>query len=218
MAPVNTPPPGAVSPQWQPPPPPPYRPAPPAVAPNGQPLASFQDRFLAYLVDYLIYFVVSLAWTIPFTIWWMSQVFDFMDRYTEELENSPAFDPSEPGAQPPPPDFDGFFALYVPMLWFILGTTVFVALFSYLYWVEFQMRRGGQTVGKRVMKIRVIPVDPAQAQVTRGGYVVRWATQWMVAMVVPLFNLIDGLWQLWDKPLQQCLHDKAAKSVVVKVG
>jgi hypothetical protein len=30
--------------------------------------------------------------------------------------------------------------------------------------------------------------------------------------------LIDGFWQLWDKPFQQTLHDKAAQTVVVKVS
>ncbi|MEU3454082.1 hypothetical protein ABZ671_10820 [Micromonospora sp. NPDC006766] len=28
----------------------------------------------------------------------------------------------------------------------------------------------------------------------------------------------DGFWQLWDKPWQQCLHDKFAGTVVVKVA
>jgi len=28
---------------------------------------------------------------------------------------------------------------------------------------------------------------------------------------------VDGLWQLWDKPFQQCLHDKAAGTVGVKL-
>ncbi len=30
-----------------------------------------------------------------------------------------------------------------------------------------------------------------------------------------LFLLLDDLWPLWDKPWQQALHDKAAKTVVV---
>ena len=30
-----------------------------------------------------------------------------------------------------------------------------------------------------------------------------------------LFTLVDCLWPLWDKPWQQALHDKAAKTVVV---
>jgi hypothetical protein len=46
----------------------------------------------------------------------------------------------------------------------------------------------------------------------------RWAVQWAAGSVVPLLHYLDGFWQLWDKPLQQCLHDKAANTVVVKVG
>ena len=216
MAPVSNPPPtqGAVSPQWQPPPQyQQYQPLPPAIAPNGQPLASFADRFLAYLIDHVIYLVVSLIWTIPFMIWWVYQFNEFFN----EVANSPGFDPDQPGP-PPSADFDGFLGLYVPMLLFVLATLVLATVYTYVYWVEMQMRRGGQTVGKRIMKIRVIPVDPAQAEVTRSGYVVRWAVQYLVGAAVPFFNLVDGLWQLWDKPLQQCLHDKAAKTVVVKVG
>ena len=38
------------------------------------------------------------------------------------------------------------------------------------------------------------------------------------AVIVPFFNWIDGLWQLWDKPYQQCLHDKVAQTVVIKVN
>jgi hypothetical protein len=34
----------------------------------------------------------------------------------------------------------------------------------------------------------------------------------------PLAGFGDGLWQLWDKPWQQCLHDKFAGTVVVKVS
>ena len=34
---------------------------------------------------------------------------------------------------------------------------------------------------------------------------------------MPFLSYVDGLWQLWDKPYQQTLHDKAAKTVVIKV-
>ena len=39
-----------------------------------------------------------------------------------------------------------------------------------------------------------------------------------LAVVEALLPWLDGLWQLWDKPLRQCLHDKAADTVVVKTG
>jgi uncharacterized RDD family membrane protein YckC len=214
MAPVSNPPPapGPVYPQWQPPPR--YQPPPPALAPNGQPLASFADRFLAYLIDTLIYVGISLVWTVPFMIWWIVRLNEWMSDFM----NTYGYDPNLPDAQPPPPDFGFFWDLYLPVIYFSLAVTVVGAVYTYLYWVEFQMRRGGQTVGKRVMKIRVIPVDPGVAAVARGGYALRWVIQYVVPILVPLFNLIDGLWQVWDKPLQQCLHDKAANTVVVKVG
>ena len=42
--------------------------------------------------------------------------------------------------------------------------------------------------------------------------------QHIVGAVVPFLSWLDGLWQLWDKPYQQCLHDKVAQTVVVKVN
>jgi uncharacterized RDD family membrane protein YckC len=204
MTPVSNPPPppGVVSPQWVPPP--------PAVAPHGQPLASFSDRLLAYLIDYLIYIGVSLILTIPFLIWWFSAFFSWLE------ESMPP--PGVPADEVPPPDMAEFWALYIPMLIYVGASILFMVIYTYLYWVELQKRWGGQTVGKRVMKIRVIPANPARTEIGRGGFTIRWAIEWMVGAVVPLFNLFDGLWQLWDKPLQQCLHDKAAETVVVKVG
>jgi RDD family len=32
-----------------------------------------------------------------------------------------------------------------------------------------------------------------------------------------IFGLLDSLWLLWDKPHRQCLHDKVADTVVIKV-
>ena len=36
--------------------------------------------------------------------------------------------------------------------------------------------------------------------------------------LIPFFSYVDGLWQLWDKPYLQTLHDKFAQTVVVKVA
>ena len=38
----------------------------------------------------------------------------------------------------------------------------------------------------------------------------------VAALFVPFLNWLDGLWQLWDQPYRQCLHDKFAQTVVVK--
>jgi uncharacterized RDD family membrane protein YckC len=89
-------------------------------------------------------------------------------------------------------------------------------LLTYVYYVE-MMFRSGQTLGKRAMKLRVVPLDPA-ARLTRPVAVRRWLVQFPAGMLVPFFNYLDGLWQLWDKPYQQCLHDKFARTAVVKVS
>ena len=77
------------------------------------------------------------------------------------------------------------------------------------------MRHGGQTIGKRAMKIRVV-------RLADGGPVgTSLATRrWLVEVgcgLIGVVALLDGLWQLWDQPYRQCLHDKWPQTVVVKV-
>ncbi|HWM00630.1 MAG TPA: hypothetical protein VNP20_25030, partial [Nocardioidaceae bacterium] len=43
----------------------PWLPPPPALSPTGQPLASFADRLLAYLIDIAIFVGVSLVLAVP---------------------------------------------------------------------------------------------------------------------------------------------------------
>ncbi|WP_169953629.1 RDD family protein [Microbispora sp. H11081] len=89
------------------------------------------------------------------------------------------------------------------------------------------LRQRGQTLGKIAMGIKVVqvggtlegglPVDVAgkRAAVMWGPQLVQWIP--IVKYLVGVFSLLNVLWLLWDKPLQQALHDKAAKTVVVKV-
>jgi uncharacterized RDD family membrane protein YckC len=86
----------------------------------------------------------------------------------------------------------------------------------YVYYVE-MMYRSGQTVGKKVMKVRVVPIDP-HGTLTRTMAAKRYVVEFIGGIVIPFFSYLDGLWQLWDKPYQQTLHDKYAQTVVVKVS
>jgi uncharacterized RDD family membrane protein YckC len=105
---------------------------------------------------------------------------------------------------------------FVPILLFDLGLFVLLQLAYYVYTVEF-MHRSGQTLGKKMLNIRVIPLDPARP-LTRGMAAKRYLVQHIAGTLVPFFSYIDGLWQLWDKPYLQTLHDKVAQTVVVKVS
>jgi uncharacterized RDD family membrane protein YckC len=173
---------------------------PPPVSPGGQPLADFGNRLLAYLIDVAILVGVTMIVALPaFLIFF----FAVMRRTIEE---------TRPDGTVPDADVG---AILLAGLTLEVGLFVFVLAATYVYTVEL-MYKSGQTVGKRVMKLRVIPLDPAD-RLTRGMAAKRWLVQSVGGVVLPLFTYLDGLWQLWDKPYLQTLHDKAAQTVVIKV-
>lgn len=95
----------------------------------------------------------------------------------------------------------------------LFGWIVVVVVIPFAY-EALQLALWGQTLGKRVVGLRVIaetgePMPPAQA-------VVRAA----VNNVLYLFGCGVGtimayLWAIWDRPLHQALHDRLAGTVVV---
>jgi uncharacterized RDD family membrane protein YckC len=191
-----------VPPGYYPPPPRGYLPIP--LAPDGRPLAGFGDRLLAFIVDALIMGAASMIFFLPAMIWWFG-------RFAEAMTTlNSSYDPAD---TPPSDFFADFFVGYLVLLAITIGAGL---LISYVYLVEMSWK-SGQTIGKRIMKLQVAPVDAAESR-SRMMFVKRWAVERLCGLFVPFFELLDGLWQLWDKPLQQCLHDKAARTVVVKIG
>jgi uncharacterized RDD family membrane protein YckC len=168
------------------------------LSPGGVPLADFGTRFLAYLIDMAILVAATAVVAIPAFI-----VFFFTVM-------SPTFDDTAANGQLGPGPF------IVESLLLEFGLLLFSLAASYLYEVE-MMWQSGQTVGKRVMKLRVVPLDP-RLRLTRGAAAKRWAVQFAAGSFVPIFNYLDGLWQLWDKPFLQTLHDKAGQTVVIKIS
>jgi uncharacterized RDD family membrane protein YckC len=160
---------------------------------------------VAYILDAVIVGGVVFVLALPLIMWWF---ISFMSEMTH-FESS--YDPQRPSVTGP--DIGRFFAGY----FLLIGAMVLLALtISYFYFVEMAWK-SGQSIGKRVVKLQIVPVDPAGAR-SRGMFVKRWAVERVTAVFVPFFSYLDGLWQLWDKPFQQCLHDKAAQTVVVKIG
>ncbi|MEU7936243.1 RDD family protein, partial [Microbispora bryophytorum] len=94
---------------------------------------------------------------------------------------------------------------------------------------EFLMLRAqGQTLGKKAMGIKVVPVGgtldagglPQDAALKRAGVFYAFEfLQWIpvISYLAYVGSLLNVLWLLWDKPLHQALHDKVANTVVVKV-
>jgi uncharacterized RDD family membrane protein YckC len=99
--------------------------------------------------------------------------------------------------------------------WF-MGSVLNLALGSAYYGLLNGGVRG-QTVGKKALNIQV-------REATTGGplgverAVVRYLVDGIAGFLpaLLLFNLLDGLWPLWDSR-RQALHDKVVNSVVIKV-
>jgi uncharacterized RDD family membrane protein YckC len=197
--PPNYPPPGDAPPGYRPNggyavpyAPPIYRPKP--TGPGGAPLAEFGDRLLAYLLDGLILFAIllipMLAAMVPLFIVYFRAVDASMD-----------------GRQP---NLAAFFLTFIAIFVVSFGLQF---LATYLYQVTYQLKRG-QTVGKRVMKLKIVDAETGAPMDLSGA-----RKRWIIALLmsfVGVAHLLDGLWQLWD-PQKQTLHDKVARTVVVKV-
>ncbi|HEX5598704.1 MAG TPA: RDD family protein [Micromonosporaceae bacterium] len=163
-------------------------------------MASFVDRLLAHLVDGAVFVAVGAVLTIPAIIIYFTVI-------------EPDLFEVRPDGTVAEPDFFEFLVSLLVMYAVIFAISFVLA---YIYYVE-MMFRSGQTVGKKIMKIKVVPLDPAAA-LSRGDAAKRFLVQQIAGGLVPFFSYVDGLWQLWDKPYQQCLHDKFAKTVVIKVS
>ncbi|SCK20505.1 RDD family protein [Streptomyces sp. WMMB 322] len=87
----------------------------------------------------------------------------------------------------------------------------------YLVYEGLMLTQSGQTLGKKVVGIRVAVL--ADGTVPSG--VPGWlrSAVYHVPPLVPcigfIFWLVNVLFCTWDKPYRQCLHDKAARTVVV---
>jgi uncharacterized RDD family membrane protein YckC len=91
----------------------------------------------------------------------------------------------------------------------VLSVLISLAYYGYLNGVR------GQTVGKMVLKIKVIDADTG-ASIGLGRGLARWAIQIPLFLACGVGALLDALWPLWDKR-NQAIHDKVARSVVIKV-
>ena len=97
---------------------------------------------------------------------------------------------------------------------FVITLGFYLVAFAY-DWV--QHWAWGQTVGKRALGTVVVRQDgnPSIGAAAAGGRAAIYALSPLVPLVGGLFDLLNELWLTWD-PRRQCLHDKAAHTVVIK--
>lgn len=93
-----------------------------------------------------------------------------------------------------------------------------VYVLVYLVYEGLMLTQSGQTVGKKLVKIRVAMLDDGSVPGGSPGWL--RAGVYSIPPLVPclgfVFWLVNVLFCTWDKPYQQCVHDKAARTVVVE--
>jgi len=191
--------------------------------PDGEPLAGWWWRVLAYVIDTIIISVVSSIVSIPAQIQMQRDLMPVMERFDRAIEQNPDT----------PPDFGAFFNDYLDVMqqhaFWLVAPTVILTL---LYWVIF-LRLKGATPGKLMLGMRVrlrdspgtLPWSSIIARMTlQFGvvwtvFVVAFMTgsvsMFVLWILVSMFMLIDPLWATWDSK-RQTLHDKLAATNVVR--
>ncbi|RLP92781.1 RDD family protein [Micromonospora sp. CV4] len=181
---------------------------PPEPRPHGLALAGFGQRFTARLIDFGLVFALNALVNGWFVWRWIQE---WTPYWREFFQRAARGDTSAEGL-PVPGEQAGLLLVVI----LVIATALWLA-----YEVP-AMAAGGQTFGKRVMRIRAVPLA-ADQPLGFGKALSRWTTLgmptllWYCAGLGLVLQLVDALSPLFDHPLRQALHDKRAQTVVVQV-
>lgn len=169
---------------------------PPLRFPDGFTAAPLERRLGARVVDILVVGVLSAvanAWL------GYQYVHSLMAMFRQVM--------ADPNSQPEPD---------TRMTGLLFG----MVLISLALWFGYEVlavARSGQTLGKRLFAIKVVRMDGAAVDFRVS--LRRWSVLALPNLLWPCclpVQAIDVLWCTWDRPLQQCIHDKSALTVVVR--
>jgi uncharacterized RDD family membrane protein YckC len=170
--------------------------APPPAAPELA-LAQWWRRLLAFVIDSLILTLVTGAL-------WGRLLASFANRMSNAVNAQAAREPGAHGA------IGRVFGNTTGPYLIVLVATIVVAIAYYWlltgYW--------GTTIGKRAMRTWVVTAAD-RTRVSLPASFLRALIFVLGGEVVPLFFLVDNLWLVQD-PRRQALHDKAARTLVVR--
>ncbi|RQX08171.1 RDD family protein, partial [Micromonospora globispora] len=181
---------------------------PPEPRPHGLALASYGARLVARLIDFGIVFLLNAA----VNGWFVWRYIEEISPYLREsVRRSLAGETSTEGLPQPGEQ--------------AAGLQIAILLIATALWFAYEvpaMASSGQTFGKRVMRVRAVPVE-ADQPLGFGRAMRRWSTLglptllWYCCGLGLLLQLIDAVSPLFDHPLRQALHDKRAQTVVVQL-
>jgi uncharacterized RDD family membrane protein YckC len=206
--PVPTPPPAGgagVPPGWT------YRPRPrrePPPKPHGYPLATFGARVVARIVDIAVVSLLSLA-----ANGWLAYLY-LRELWPAANELARQWSSGDTTAEVPEPSGT---AELLPFLMLLITVALWFA-----YEVP-AVANTGQTFGKRLLRIKVVRLESSQP-LGFGRSFRRWNPMgfgflaWYCFCLGLAFHVVDIVYALYDRPLQQALHDKVSSTVVVALA
>jgi uncharacterized RDD family membrane protein YckC len=173
---------------------------------GGQPgrdpvLAEWWRRLLARLIDVIAVAIVLLPIGIPM----LSPSFSRLQRIANQYPNLAT---SQAQSAFTSAESKFFGAVY---------TVSLIAAAVWFLYDAFQHAKWGQTLGKRALSTKVVSAYDGSPVGSTAA--VKRAAVYALIPVVPLlgtfFAIINDLWLTWDRR-RQCLHDKAARTIVVR--
>jgi uncharacterized RDD family membrane protein YckC len=168
-------------------------------------LAEWWRRLLARVIDGIIIGVF-------FVPLWIPPWHTYIGKYNQIAGSYPAGTPLSniPAAN------DAIARAFLHLLGSLVLIGLLACLVTFAYdWIQHAI--WGQTIGKRALGTKVVTAD-TRAKVPAGsacGRAAVYALIPVVPVVGSFFALLNELWLTWDRR-SQCLHDKAAHTVVIK--
>jgi uncharacterized RDD family membrane protein YckC len=168
--------------------------------PHGFALAGLGPRLMARILDILAVLLLNVVVNGYFA-------YEFAKEFTPIWQAAMA---NPFGEQPQPT------ARMETLLWAML----IVATLLWLLYEAPSTASRGQTLGKRIMRIKVLPLENTEPlgfgrAFRRWARLGLWTPLWGCAGLGFLLQLIDSASPLFDPHLRQALHDRTARTVVV---
>jgi len=169
-------------------------------------LAELKERILGGIIDWLIFAGIMLVVEI------IPSIFNWIAL---GLANKAALDPLNPNATAWLATATTF-ALISTILYVIMNLIAVVVAFFYFVWRP--TRKNGQTIGKKMMKTKVVIIDDPEMgsvrDVTKDD-LVPMLIRWLLMIVDGIFFGAVGLLLIYMSPDRQRLGDQLAKTAVV---
>lgn len=193
--------------------------------------ATFTNRLLAYLIDSIIVLLVSSIIEIPLTSKKIESLEKELKTITKEYTNQNI-------------DMNTYLEKTQDLNYQIqkcsVSTNVVYLIVSIIYYVVFQYLNKGQTLGKKLLKIKVVNKEgntPSLYQMILRTFITNQIFTYLVTILLVLlatkeqflslyqtlnslatiFIIVSALMILYTNSMQG-LHDKMAKTLVVKEG